>query len=206
MFNEMLNVIVEWLVSTIGSMGYLGILLLMAVESSFIPFPSEVVMIPAGVLVARGEMMFSLALLAAIAGSLIGALFNYYLALHLGRAAVNRLVFKYGKILLLDKNSIVRAEIYFAKHGEITTFVGRLLPVIRQLISLPAGFGRMPLARFCLYTSIGAGIWAALLLWVGYLVGENMKIVSEYLQTITLILVATTVVIAIFYYFYKKRR
>lgn len=205
MFHETLNQLVEFLVSTIGSWGYAGIAILMAVESSFIPFPSEVVMIPAGVLVARGEMLASLALLAALLGSLLGALFNYYIALYLGRAAVNRLVMRYGKFLLLDERSILRTENYFVKHGEITTFIGRLIPVIRQLISLPAGFGRMPLARFCIYTGLGAGIWSLILLALGYAIGENMALVQQYLHIITLVLLLIAALIIIVYVALKRR-
>src|SRR3989344_2265132 len=195
MINETLNQLVEFLVSTIGSFGYVGIAILMAIESSFIPFPSEVVMIPAGVLVSRGEMIFSLALAAAVVGSLLGALFKYYIALWCGRSAVNRLVARYGRFFLIDKISIERAENFFAKHGGITTFVGRLLPVIRQLISLPAGFGKMHLAHFCLYTSLGSAIWAAILLTIGYIAGENMNLVREYLDIITISLLILVAII-----------
>ncbi len=206
MINETLNQLVDFLVSTIGSFGYVGIAILMAIESSFIPFPSEVVMIPAGVLVSRGEMVASLALAAAVVGSLLGALFNYYIALWCGRRVVNRLVARYGRFFLIDKGSIWRAENFFAKHGEITTFVGRLLPVIRQLISLPAGFGKMPLVSFCLYTSLGSAIWAAILLTIGYIAGENMSLVREYLDIITISLLILVTIIIWIYVAYSRRK
>lgn len=177
----------------------------MAIESSFIPFPSEVVMIPAGVLVSRGEMIASLALVAAVLGSLLGALFNYYIALWCGRGVVNRLVARYGRFFLIDEQSISRAESFFFKHGQVTTFVARLLPVIRQLISLPAGFGKMPLASFCLYTSLGSAIWAAILLAIGYIAGENMDLVREYLDIITLALIILVLLIIGIYIAVKKR-
>ena len=206
MFQETLNQFVELLVATIGSWGYIGIAILMAIESSFIPFPSEVVMIPAGVLVAQGKMLASLALLAALIGSLLGALFNYYFALHLGRAAVNRLVLRYGRFLLIDERSILRAERYFAKHGEVTTFVGRLIPVIRQLISLPAGFGKMQLTRFCFYTGLGATIWAGILLALGYALGENMALLQKYQNAITIGLLLIVLCIIVVYIALKQRR
>ena len=205
MINDTLNQLVDFLVSTIGSLGYAGIAILMAIESSFIPFPSEVVMIPAGVLVSQGEMIASLALVAAVVGSLLGALFNYYIALWCGRSVVNRLATRYGRFFLIDKRSIGRTENFFAKHGEITTFVGRLLPVIRQLISLPAGFGKMPLAKFCLYTSLGSAIWAAILLTMGYIAGENLDLVREYLDIITFALIILVLLVIGIYIALKKR-
>jgi membrane protein DedA with SNARE-associated domain len=155
--------------------GYILIFALMTIESSFIPFPSEVIMIPAGFLAYRGELFFRMpcmdmtaALLCGLAGSLAGAFINYYLALCLGRP----FLYRYGKYFFIRPKLLSRAEGIFLEHGEITTFTCRLLPGIRQLISLPAGLSHMPLIRFALFTSLGAGIWSFILLWIGYYLGS----------------------------------
>jgi len=160
---------VTWLVDTIFQLGYTGIALLMAIESSFLPLPSELVMPPAGVLVAQGRMDAVAAVVAGTLGSIAGALVNYGLAIWLGRPLLHR----YSKYVLIRESSLNRAEAFFRRHGEISTFVGRLLPVIRHLISLPAGVSRMPVARFALYTGAGAAIWSGVLTWIGWYLGRQ---------------------------------
>jgi membrane protein DedA with SNARE-associated domain len=141
---------------------------MMFLESSFFPFPSEVAMIPAGFLAARGRMDPWLAVLAGVLGSLLGAYFNYWLARVVGVPVLRR----YGKFLLFDERKLERSSEIFRRHGEIATFVCRLIPVVRQYISLPAGIAGMNLFRFGFYTALGAGIWVAILTCFGYLVGE----------------------------------
>lgn len=172
----MIAAAVTWLTDLIFRLGYVGITLLMAVESSFIPFPSEVVLPPAGYLAAQGRMSAPLALAAGLAGSLIGALINYFLAVKLGRPFLHR----YGKYFLIKEKSLNRAEAFFQRHGEISTFIGRLIPVIRQLISLPAGVARMRIDRFAAYTALGAGIWCAILTYIGWYVGRNSSMIANF--------------------------
>ena len=155
--------------------GYALIFIFMTVESSFIPFPSEVVMVPAGFLAARSELSFGspkLDFAAAIAvgvfGSLIGAYFNYFLARKMGDAFLRR----YGKYFFLKPERLNRCEDLFLRYGDLTTFVCRLLPVIRQLISLPAGIAKMPLGRFTFFTALGAGMWSAILTAIGFYIGR----------------------------------
>lgn len=156
--------------------GYLLIFVFMAVESSFIPFPSEVVMIPAGFLAARGELQGGSPLVClwvavgvGILGSLAGAFVNYYLALWVGKPFLE----KYGKYFFIKPEPLARACEVFNRYGAATTFVCRLVPVIRQLISIPAGISRMPLGSFTLFTGLGAGIWTAILAAVGYVLGRQ---------------------------------
>ena len=156
--------------------GYVLIFFFMAVESSFIPFPSEVVMIPAGFLAARGELTLhapvadlALACATGLLGSLAGAYFNYYLSAKLGEPFLRR----YGKWFFLKPEALDRACEVFNRYGALTTFVCRLIPVIRQLISIPAGLARMPLGTFTFFTSLGAGIWTFLLALAGYSLGRT---------------------------------
>lgn len=156
--------------------GFFLILFFMTVESSFIPFPSEVVMIPAGFLAARGGLSFgtplldaSVAVLAGIAGSLLGAYVNYFLALAVGKPFLDR----FGKYFFLPPPSLARAEELFRRYGAGATFFCRLLPAIRQLISIPAGLARMPIGSFSLWTGLGAGIWVTVLVAVGYAFGAR---------------------------------
>lgn len=198
----MLHTLIQAIVSTVSAWGYPGIFLMMALESSFFPFPSEVVMIPAGYLAYKGEMNLVLAILAGISGSLVGALFNYWLALKLGRPFLLR----YGKYVLFKEHSLQRMEDFFARHGHISTFTGRLIPAVRQYISLPAGLARMNLAAFSFYTSLGAGIWVTILALLGYSLGHNEEAIRENLHLITLVTLGAVAVIILLYVRIKLKK
>ena len=198
----MLSQIINFIVETVGQLGYAGIFIMMFLESSFFPFPSEVVMIPAGYLAYKGEMNIYFVIFFGILGSLAGALFNYYLALKLGR----RFLMRYGKYILISEDTILKMEDFFNKHGHISTFFGRLIPVVRQYISLPAGLSRMNLFVFSLFTSLGAGIWVAILAFLGYFLGGNEELIKEYLHQIIIALLVLIVVFSYLYYKFTKRK
>ncbi|GHS95573.1 membrane protein [Synergistales bacterium] len=198
---SLLKSVTGWLTDTIGKMGYTGIVALMFLESSFFPFPSEVVLPPAGYLAWKGEMSFTAVLAAGIAGSILGALFNYWFALRFGRP----FLLKYGKYFFVSEESLQKADLFFARHGHIGTLVGRLLPVIRQYISLPAGIARMKLDVFTIYTTIGAGIWALILTTVGYLLGEHQELLNDYMHVISFSCIAGAVLLAVLYILYVRR-
>ncbi len=194
--------IVNFLVESIGSLGYLGIFVLMFLESSFFPFPSEVVMIPAGYLSYKGDMNIFVAVVFGILGSVAGALFNYFLASKFGRA----FLLKYGKYIFIKEETLLKLEDFFEKHGHISTFNGRLIPGIRQYISLPAGLANMHLGKFTLYTALGAGIWVVVLALLGYFLGQNEDLIHKYLKEITFITLAIIALITFAYYKYQKSR
>jgi len=172
----------HWLLEGVARLGYPGIFLLMALESSLFPFPSEVVVPPAAYLAALGEMNLAAVILSGAIGSLAGAWFNYFLALKWGRPALRGFLRRYGRYLFLSEGALLRVEIFFAHHGHISTFVGRLLPGVRQYISLPAGLGRMNPWLFSLFTALGAGIWVTVLALCGYWVGKNQALLQKALH------------------------
>ena len=190
------------LVDLIFDWGYLGIFIMMAIESSFIPFPSEIVLVPAGYLASKDEMSITYIMMSAVSGSLVGAFVNYYLAFTLGR----KFLLRYGKYFFISHEALDKMERYFKKHGHISTFSGRLVPGIRQLISIPAGLAKMNLLEFTLFTTLGAGIWALILTLLGYYIGENEALIKEYLKQITIAVVALLLVIGVIYFRYQKKK
>jgi len=169
----MLESFIQWLLDRFRDIGYPGIVVLMAIESSVLPLPSELVMPPGGYLAAKGEMSLPVVIACGIVGSVLGALANYGIAAWLGRAFVHRL----GRYVLVSERSLERSERYFADHGEISTFIARMLPVIRHLISLPAGLARMSLPRFVTFTALGAGVWCTVLTLIGWAIGRKENVV-----------------------------
>ncbi len=206
----MLDSFVQWLLDLFRGMGYPGIVVLMAVESSMLPLPSELVMPPAGYLAAKGEMNFALAIACGVLGSVLGALANYGLALWLGRAFFLRL----GKYVLITERALDRSERYFAAHGEISTFLGRMLPVVRHLISIPAGVARMQLGRFVLFTGLGALVWCSILGWIGWFIGRREDVILEVLnqeasryagRAVLIVLPGLAAIAAVYIWWYRRR-
>jgi membrane protein DedA with SNARE-associated domain len=203
----MLERFIDWLLRTMLDLGYPGIVALMAMESSILPVPSELVMPPAGYWAAKGQMSFSLALLCGVLGSIIGALANYYGAQLIGRPLIQR----YGKYVLLSEKNLLRSERFFAEHGEISTLIGRLFPVVRHLISIPAGLHRMPLGKFILYTAVGAAVWCAILTWIGYFLGQHEGAlrnddVQRYVTWALLALIPLSLIAVLVYVRRRRRR
>ncbi|GMT43502.1 MAG: membrane protein [bacterium] len=174
--------------------GYIGIFFMMFLESSFVPFPSELVMPPAGFLSASGQLNLELSIISGTAGSIAGALFNYAISIKLGRP----FLIKYGRYVGFKTEHLVRSEKFFDKYGSIGTFIGRLLPVIRQYISIPAGISKMNLTKFIIATGLGAGLWVSVLALLGYILQSKWNTVvtniNTILITIVLLLSAASVV------------
>jgi membrane protein DedA with SNARE-associated domain len=190
------------IVHTVSTLGYPGILLLMAMESSIIPVPSELVMAPAGYLASKGEMNLWVAILCGTVGSLIGSYANYFVSQYVGRP----LILKYGKYVLITPHKFEKVEKYFEKHGEISVFVCRLLPVMRHLISIPAGMSRMNHARFASYTLLGAGLWMIVLTYIGYFIGENEAAIEEYSKQAVLWAILGSVALVGGYVWWQRRK
>jgi membrane protein DedA with SNARE-associated domain len=179
----------------------------MAIESSVLPLPSELVMPPAGYLVSQGHMNAALAIAAGTLGSVLGALLNYLLAVTVGEPVLRR----YGKFVLVSERSLDRTEAFFRRHGEISTFLGRLLPVIRHLISIPAGMSRMALGRFVAFTALGAGIWCGILTYLGWLIGRHggdvARAIGPYVhRTLVYYVLPAALVIVAVYVWWRRRR
>jgi len=212
----------RWVLGVIHFLGYPGIVALMALESSFFPFPSEVVIMPAGWLAAMGKMNLALVIIMGILGSILGAFFNYYFALYLGRPGILKIGrfrigrWHAGRFLGISEKRLERVENFFRIHGEITTFTCRLIPGIRQIISFPAGLARMNLVKFTLYTGFGAGIWVTVLALIGYYVGGwvgrdekgFMELAQKWAGDMSWWLIAFVAVVVTGYlwYHYKIRR
>jgi membrane protein DedA with SNARE-associated domain len=194
---------VGWLSELYGGLGYTEIVVLMALESSLFPVPSELVMIPAGYRAATGALDPVLAVLAGTAGSVIGASANYLLGEYVGRAFLLR----YGKYLLIDAQKYHEAEAMFLRNARLATFIGRLLPVVRHLISLPAGVFGMPWGWFLGITALGAALWCAVLVAVGYYFGEPAVALAQvYMHELALIVLAALAVFAAWFLFHKTRK
>lgn len=198
----MLHEFINWILETVGAWGYTGIFILMALESTVLPVPSELVLIPAGYLAYKGEMSFALIILVSTLGSLAGASLNYAFALWMGRPFLER----YGKYFFVQPELLHKTDAFFLNHGAISTFTGRLIPGIRHLISLPAGLTRMNFIAFSFYTSLGAAIWSLVLTLMGYFIGGNETLIKDNLFIVTLGVISIVAFILIGYVVWHKRK
>ncbi len=196
--------IIKWALELIEAIGYLGVMILMILESMVAPIPSEAVMPPAGMLIAEGRFTFFGVIFFATLGSIIGSLISYYMGKWGGRPLVER----YGKYLLLDKHDLDLTENFFKKKGELTIFFSRFIPVVRHFISIPAGMGNMNIVKFLIYTTIGAGLWNSALTIAGYYLQKNWEIILKYREPIDIGVIV--ILLALFGYFgfkfYMNRR
>lgn len=200
--HSLLSSSVEFLVNFIDSVGYFGIFIGMFLESTLVPLPSELVMIPAGLAASSGAMNLYLALFFGVVGNVAGAVFSYYLAASIGRT----ILFRIGKYFFVKAATIIKIENFFAKHGPISVFIGRLLPGFRHFISLPAGVAKMDMKLFVIYTTLGSSIWNAILIALGFFIGTNQKLIEENLHEIALGLFGICALIVVGYIFLKPIR
>ena len=192
----------RWLVEFVHGWGYFGIFVMTFLESTFVPIPAELTMIPAGYLAYQGHMNGVLVLLIAILGSICGSVFSYYIAFHYGR----KFLFHYGKYFFFTAERMEKLDKFFAAHGEISTLTGRLVPGLRHFISFPAGLGHMDMKKFVTYTAVGAGIWMAILIVVGYVIGGNSALIKHWTPYITISALVAVFVMIVFYVQRHKRK
>ncbi len=196
------SAILQWLVDVVHHLGYLGVFLMTFLESTVLPIPAEVTVVPAGYLIFQGKMEFWPVLIASIMGTICGSLVNYYVAMKYGRP----LLVRFGKFFLLTEKKVDKLDRFFAKHGEISTFTGRLIPGLRHFISLPAGLTRMDLKKFCFYTALGGGIWMLVLIAAGYWIGGNEALLNQYMPRLIKASMLLAVAIAAVYVYFSRRK
>ena len=201
-----MNEIISYLLAVFLKMDYLGVFFLMAIESSFFPLPSEIVIPPAAYLAQKGEMNLILVIVAGTLGSLLGAILNYFLGLTLGRKIIYTIAkSKWAKIVLVNEAKVQESEKYFLKFGNSATFIGRLVPGVRHLISIPAGFTKMRFDNFVFYTILGSAIWVTILAILGYWFGANEEAIKQYYHEISIVGLFLAIAF-VGYIFYKHKQ
>ncbi len=200
--HSLISYTIEILVAFINQIGYLGIFLGMFLESTLVPLPSELIMIPAGIAASQGLMNIYIATAVGIFGNIAGAIFSYYLAASIGRT----ILFRIGKYFFVKAETTIKIEKFFQRHGPISIFIGRLLPGFRHFISLPAGIAKMNFKRFFFYTSLGSAIWTTILAALGFFIGENQQLIEENLHEIIIASAGICALILFAYIFLKPTR
>ena len=198
----MIEKLLHWLVDFIEALGYPGVFIMSALESTFVPIPSEATLIPAGYLIHEGAWDGPTVFVLAVLGTLAGSLANYYLAKFCGRY----ILVKYGKYFFFTEDKMQKVEKYFYKHGPISIFLGRLILGVRHFISFPAGLANMDLVKFSLYTALGGAAWTTVLLILGYQLGNNQELVKSLIPEIKLGALVCVVIVGIGYYWRNKSK
>ncbi|WP_199257490.1 DedA family protein [Paracoccus binzhouensis] len=188
----------DWVVSTIESWGYLGVLMLMVAENLFPPIPSEVIMPLAGFLAGSGRLSLTLTILVGTLGSVLGTLMWYYIGLWFGEERLKRFAARHGRLLTLSPSDVDAAHDWFRRHGAMAVFFGRMIPAIRTLISVPAGLARMPMWKFLLYTVIGSALWTGVLTFAGLMLHENYALVADWVDPLSKLVVIAVVAIYLY--------
>ncbi|WP_322497834.1 DedA family protein [Candidatus Cyrtobacter comes] len=186
----------------VETFGYLGIFIMTLVEGSFVPIPSEITLIPAGYLIAKGKFSAIQVVFWSMLGTIAGFFLSYFAAYYLGR----NLILRYGKYIFIDKKRLGKIEAFFEKHGNISVFIGRILPGLKHFISLPAGLARMDKKLFAIYSTCGAVIWVPLLILIGYFIGDNEELVSSYIKRLNYIIILSVILLLIAYRYLKSSK
>lgn len=198
----MIEAAVQWLVHIIETLGYPGVFIMSALESTFLPIPSEATLIPAGYLIHQGAWNGPLVFLLAVTGTLTGSLANYAIAYYCGRYVL----VKYGRYFFMNEEKLLKMEGYFVRHGPLSIFLGRLVLGVRHFISFPAGLAKMDLKKFCLYTVVGGGLWTFILLAVGYLIGDNKELLVSVLPLLKIGFLAAVAGAGILYWMRHRNK
>lgn len=197
--------IAEWVTGVIEALGYPGLTALVALENVFPPIPSEVILPLAGFLASQGRFSFILVLAATTIGSLIGALVLYGVGAAAGRSRVRRLVERFGHWALLTPDDLTRAEGWFDRYGTIAVFTGRLAPIVRSLVSIPAGYSRMPIGQFLLLTGIGSALWNGILISLGWALGESWQSIERYVDWLQYLVIAVVAILVVRFVWQRLR-
>lgn len=204
MLNNLLGDFVNLVFVIIEKMGYVGIALLIAAENVFPPIPSEAVLPAAGFISTEGKFSAPLVVVASSVGALIGAYILYFIGKFANNRFLHTLLAKYGRYVLMEEDDLDKSEEWFKKHGEPSILFGRMVPLVRSLISVPAGYVGMPLWKFTIYTTIGSAIWNIILVYAGVLLGENWEVVGTYVSEFQHVVLAIILLVGLFF-IYKRR-
>lgn len=202
----MIELIGSWIIHFISTLGYVGVFILMTLESACIPIPSEVTMPFSGSLIAAGRFNFWILVIVGTLGNLVGSLLAYWLGAWGQEAVVRKVIVKYGKYVLVSEHEYDRSEKWFRNHGELMVFASRVLPVIRTFISLPAGVAKMNLPRFILYTTVGSFIWTFILTQIGVTLGANWQVLEGYFRKFDILIVAACAALIAWYIWHKLKQ